>query len=79
MSRVFIVGVAIEKIHNDLQHRLEKAYFFAWFTTEIAKSLCFHRILSLLLELKSVLPCAICLVPVIRRYVRIGKIERGLK
>ena len=53
-SRVLIVDVAIEEVHDNLQHRLEEAYFFAGFAAKEAKALGFHRLF--LLELESSLP-----------------------
>lgn len=48
-SRVFIIGVAIKKIRDDLQHRLEKADFVIGITSKEAKSLVFQGLLSFLL------------------------------
>ncbi|UPX16522.1 uncharacterized protein EKO05_0006919 [Ascochyta rabiei] len=60
---------AIEKVCHHLHHGLEKAYFIAWLATKDTKLLVLHRFRSLLLKLKSALPCEICLVPVVCGYI----------
>ena len=79
VSWIVIIGVAVEKIHDDLQHRFKKAYFFAWYTAKVANPLTLQCLMSLLLGLKSILPCEICLVPVICRCVRKRMIRGRLK
>lgn len=56
---------AIKKVCDHLHHRLQKAYFITWLATKDPELLSLHRFHSLLLKLKSILPCEICLVPVI--------------
>lgn len=67
MSRILVVDVAIEKIHDNLQHRLKQAYFFASFATKETKTLSFQHLF--LLKTLSGLPCKIRLVPMVRRLV----------
>jgi type II secretory pathway predicted ATPase ExeA len=55
LSRIHVVGVTIEEIRDNLQHRFEKAYFITGFASEEAKTLSFQSILLLLAE--AVLPC----------------------
>jgi hypothetical protein len=54
VSRILIINVAIEQIHNNLQHGLEKTYFFASLAAKETKTLCIHCLF--LLKLGSGLP-----------------------
>ena len=78
-SCIIVIGVAIEKIHNDLQHRFKKAYFFAWYATKVANPLALQRLLSLLLVLKSILPSGKGLMPVICRCLGERIVKRCLE
>lgn len=62
-SWIVEIGVAIEEIHDDLQHRFKKAYFFTWNATEVADALALQNLLTPLLEVKSTLPRRMRLVP----------------
>jgi hypothetical protein len=68
-SWIFVVNVSIEKIRDDLQHRLKKAYFIAWFAAKVKESLCLHHMSLLLLESKSALPRKVRLMPVLSRRI----------
>lgn len=63
VSWIIEIGVAIEKIHDDLQHRFKKAYFFTWNTAKVADALTLQNLLTPLLEVKSTLPSGMRLVP----------------
>jgi hypothetical protein len=69
-SWIFVVGVAVEKIHDDLQHWFKKAYFFAIFATKVAKPLCLQFLLSHVLDSKPVLPGGVGLLPVVAVVIR---------
>ncbi len=53
---IFVVGEPVKQVHDDLKHRLKKAYFVTRYTTKDAKSLRLYLPLPLLLELDSILP-----------------------
>ena len=63
VSWIIEIGVAIEQIHDDLQHRFKKAYFFTWNTAKVADALTLQNLLTSLLEVKSTLPSGMRLVP----------------
>jgi hypothetical protein len=60
------VIIPVEEVRNHLHHGLEKAVLVAWLSAEDAELVRLYCLRSLLLELKSVLPCEILLVPVVR-------------
>lgn len=74
-SRVLVVGAAVKEIRDHLQHRLEKAYFVAWHSTEDAKAVHLHSALPLLLNSEAVLPGKVRLVPVARWLVCDGEVR----
>jgi hypothetical protein len=71
-SGIFVVGVAIKEIRDDLQHGLEEAYFVASLASEEAEVLSLQ---GLLLLTTMVLPCRIRLEPVSGVWNRKGKLR----
>ena len=69
-SWIIKVIVAIEEVRNHLHHGLEETHFVAWLPAKNAKLVVLYCLYSLLLKSKSVLPCEICLVPVICGNIR---------
>jgi hypothetical protein len=65
-SRVFVVGVSIEEIRDDLQHWLKEACFVARLAAKVEESLYLHCLLPLLLKSKPGLPRKVCLVRMFR-------------
>lgn len=59
------VIAAIKEVRNYFHHGFKEADFVAWLAAKYAKLLAFHCSRSLLLRSKSVLPCEICLVPMV--------------
>lgn len=75
VSRILVVGEAVKQIRHHPHHGLQKAYFVAGFSTKDTKALPLHLLVPLALQLDSVLPCEIRLVPMIRGQGR-GRVER---
>jgi hypothetical protein len=72
-SRVFVVILAVEEIRNNLEHRSNKADFIANLSTEEPHCLSFCDSRPFLFVSKSVLPCCVRLVPVVRWDMRCRK------
>lgn len=69
------VIIAVEEVSDHLHHGFEKAHFVAGLAAKHAKLVVFYCLCSLLLGSKSILPCKICLVPVVRGNVADGRIR----
>lgn len=73
-SRILVVGAAVKKIRDDLQHWLEKAYFVTRHSTKDAKAVHLHSALPLLLKSEAILPGRVRVVPVVCWLVCDGKV-----
>jgi hypothetical protein len=69
------VIITIEQVRDHLHHRLEEAHFVAWHAAKDAKLVRLYSLRSLLLEMKSVLPCKVCLLPVLGGKICNGRIR----
>ena len=65
LSWISKVIIPVEEVCDYLHHGLEQAVFVAWLSAENSELVRLHCLRSLLLDLKSVLPCEVSLVPMV--------------